>query len=134
MLNYKSLPSEACEFRFIHSSGPGGQHVNKTAAAVELRVSIDSISLDAYALRRLRKQQAKRISKEGTLVVQARSQRSQLKNRQEALDRVNGFIKEAKTREKSRIATQPTLSSKRKRVFQKKKRASTKKQRQRPVW
>ena len=134
MLNYKSLPSDACEFRFIHSSGPGGQHVNKTATAVELRVSIDSISLDAYALRRLRKQQAKRISKQGTLVVQASSHRSQLKNRQEALDRVNGFIEEAKAREKPRIATQPTLFSKRKRVDRKKKRASTKKQRQRPDW
>ena len=134
MLNYKSLPSGACEFRFIHSSGPGGQHVNKTATAVELRVSIDSISLDAYALRRLQKQQAKRISKQGTLVVQASSHRSQLKNRQEALDRVNGFIKEAKAREKPRIATQPTLFSKRKRVDRKKKRASTKKQRQRPDW
>ena len=134
MLNYKSLPSDACEFRFIHSSGPGGQHVNKTSTAVELRVSIDSISLDAYALRRLRKQQAKRISKEGILVVQARNHRSQLKNRQEALDRVNGFIKKAKTREKPRIATQPTLSSQRKRVDQKKKHASTKKQRQPPAW
>ena len=134
MLNYKSLPSDACEFRFIHSSGPGGQHVNKTATAVELRVSIDSISLDAHALRRLQKQQAKRISKQGTLVVQANSHRSQLKNRQEALDRVNGFIKEAKAREEPRIATQPTLSSKRKRVDRKKKHASTKKQRQRPDW
>ena len=76
MLNYKSLPSDACEFRFIHSSGPGGQHINKTATAVELRVSIDSISLDAYALRRLQKQQAKRISKQGTLVVHASSHRA----------------------------------------------------------
>ena len=92
------------------------------------------MSLDSYALRRLRKQQAKRISKEGILVVQASSHRSQLKNRQEALDRVNGFVKEAKTREKIRIATQPTMSSKRKRVDQKKKQASTKKQRQRPDW
>ena len=134
MLTYKSLPSDACEFRFIHSSGPGGQHVNKNATAVELRVSIDSISLDAHALRRLRKQQGKRISKDGTLVVQARGHRSQLKNRQEALDRVNGFIKKAKTREKPRIATQPTLSSQRKRVDQKKTHASTNKQRQRPAW
>ena len=134
MLNYKSLPSDACEFRFIHNSGPGGQHVNKTATAVELRISIDSISLDAYALRRLQKQQAKRISKQGTLVVQASSHRTQLKNRQEALDRINNFIKEAKTREKPRVVTQPTPSSKRKRLDQKKKHASVKKQRQRPDW
>jgi ribosome-associated protein len=134
MLNFKSVPSSACEFRFIHSSGPGGQHVNKTATAVELRVDIALLSLSAYAWHRLHKQQAKRISKEGILVVQASSHRSQLKNRQEALDRVNDFIKEAKARAKTRIATQPTLSSKRKRVDQKKKHASIKRQRQRPDW
>ena len=49
MLNFKSVPSSACEFRFIHSSGPGGQHVNKTATAVELRVEIEVLSLNAYA-------------------------------------------------------------------------------------
>ena len=134
MLNFKYVPSSACEFRFIHSSGPGGQHVNKTATAVELRVDIELLSLNAYAWQRLQKQQAKRISKEGVLVVQASSHRSQLKNRQEALDRVNDFIKQAKARAKTRIATKPTLSSKRKRVDQKKKHASTKRQRQRPDW
>ena len=67
-----------------------GQHVNKTATAVELRVDIELLSLSAYASHRLHKQQAKRISKEGILVVQASSHRSQLKNRQEALDRGYG--------------------------------------------
>ena len=134
MLNFKSVPSSACEFRFIHSSGPGGQHVNKNATAVELRVKIDLLSLDAYTSYRLQIQHAKRISKEGILVIQASRHRSQLHNRQEALDRVDKFIKEAKARAKTRIATQPTLSSKKKRVDKKKKRASAKKQRRRPDW
>ena len=108
--------------------------MNKTATAVELRVEIKLLSLTAYESHRLHMQQANRISKEGILVIQASSHRSQLKNRQEALDRVNDFVKEAKARAKTRIATQPTLSSKRKRVDKKKRRASTKKQRQRPHW
>ena len=105
MLNFKSVPSSACEFRFIHSSGPGGQHVNKTATAVELRVEIELLSLNAYASHRLHMQQAKRISKEGILVIQASSHRSQLKNRQEALARVDDFIKEAKKHTSKKATT-----------------------------
>ena len=131
---FTNLPEQACEFRFVHSSGPGGQHVNKTATAVELRIDIKQLTLDTYSLRRLRAAQANRINKEGVLVVQASTHRSQLKNRQQALERVVAMIKEAQARPKRRIATRPTLSSQRRRVDKKKKHASTKKQRQRPDW
>lgn len=128
------LPAAACEFRFVHSSGPGGQHVNKTATAVELRIDLALLALDAYTLRRLRKLQTNRINKEGVLVIQASTHRSQLKNRQQAIERAQTMIQEAKTRPKTRVPTQPTLSSKRRRADQKKKQANTKKQRQRPDW
>ena len=128
------LPPDACEFRFVHSSGPGGQHVNKTSTAVELRVDVGLLRLDNSAERRLRQQQANRINKEGVLVIQATTHRSQLKNRQDAVSRVEDMIAEARKRPKARIATQPTFSAKRRRVDQKKKQASTKKQRQRPDW
>lgn len=128
------LPPDACEFRFVHSSGPGGQHVNKTSTAVELRVDVGLLRLDNSAERRLRQQQANRINKEGVLVIQATTHRSQLKNRQDAVSRVEEMIAEARKRPKARIATQPTFSAKRRRVDQKKKQASTKKQRQRPDW
>lgn len=128
------LPPDACEFRFVHSSGPGGQHVNKTSTAVELRVDVGLLRLDNSAERRLRQRQANRINKEGVLVIQATTHRSQLKNRQDAVSRVEEMIAEARKRPKARIATQPTFSAKRRRVDQKKKQASTKKQRQRPDW
>jgi len=128
------LPPDACEFRFVHSSGPGGQHVNKTSTAVELRVDVGLLRLDNSAERRLRQRQANRINKEGVLVIQATTHRSQLKNRQDAVSRVEDMIAEARKRPKARIATQPTFSAKRRRVDQKKKQASTKKQRQRPDW
>lgn len=128
------IPSGACEFQFIHSSGPGGQHVNKTSTAVELRVTIERLELDAYTLRRLKQLQANRISKLGILVVQASNHRSQLKNRQQALNRVEAMIREARQRPKKRLATEPSKSAKRKRVDRKKKHGATKQQRQRPLW
>lgn len=128
------LPPDACEFRFVHSSGPGGQHVNKASTAVELRVEVSLLGLEIGAERRLRQGQANRINKEGVLVIQATTHRSQLKNRQAAIARAEEMIAEARKRPKARIATQPTFAAKRRRVEKKKKHASTKKQRQRPDW
>lgn len=128
------LPPDACEFRFVHSSGPGGQHVNKASTAVELRVDVSLLGLETRVEQRLRQRQANRINKEGVLVIQATTHRSQLKNRQDAVGRVEEMVAEARKRPKARIATQPTFSAKRRRVDQKKKQASTKKQRQRPDW
>ncbi|NCF44410.1 MAG: aminoacyl-tRNA hydrolase [Proteobacteria bacterium] len=133
-LSSKSLSAKAYEFRFVHSSGPGGQHVNKTSTAVELRVNVAMLELDTYSLRRLKSLQANRINKEGFLVLQVSDQRSQLRNRQQAIERIEAMIVEALKRPKARVATRPTLASKRRRVDKKKRHASTKKQRQRPDW
>jgi ribosome-associated protein len=129
-----SIPPAACQFQFVHSSGPGGQHVNKSSTAVELRVDIQLLGLNAYALRRFKSLMANRINKDGILVVQTSSHRSQLKNRQQALARVDAMIQQAKERPKSRIATQPSLSAKRRRLDGKKKRSSAKEQRKKPDW
>ena len=48
-------PEEALEFRFVHASGPGGQHVNKTSTAVELRVDIHALRLQPYTEQQLRR-------------------------------------------------------------------------------
>lgn len=92
------------------------------------------LALDAYSLGRLIGLQANRINKQGILVVQASSHRSQLKNRQQALARVEAMIQEARQRPKKRIATSPSQSAKRKRVDRKKKHGTTKQQRQKPDW
>ena len=85
----------------MHSSGPGGQHVNKTSTAVELRVDVRLLALRNDAERRLRQRQANRINKEGVLVIQATTHRSQLKNRQDAIVRVEEMVAEAKKATKS---------------------------------
>jgi len=101
---------------------------------VELRVDTTLLGLDAYALNRLISLQANRINKQGILVVQASSHRSQLKNRQQALARVEAMIQAARQRPKKRIATGPSQSAKQKRVDRKKKHGTTKQQRQKPDW
>jgi ribosome-associated protein len=128
------LPPDICEFRFILGSGPGGQHVNKTATTVELRVTVAKLRLRPAPLARLREQQAKRINKLGELVIQSGNHRSQLMNRQEAVSRAEKFVNEALIRPKSRVATKPTLASKKRRLEGKKVRSSVKRQRKKPNW
>ena len=133
IMAFKLLP-EICEFRFILGSGPGGQHVNKTASTVELRVTVSKLQLPPAPLKRLKEQQAKRINKLGELVIQSGNHRSQLLNRQEAVSRIEKFIGEALIQPKSRVATRPTLASKRRRLEGKKVRGSVKSQRKKPSW
>ena len=128
------LPKEICEFRFILGSGPGGQHVNKTATTVELRLNISKLNLPPAPFARLREQQSKRINKLGEMVIQSRNHRSQLINRQEAVTRAEKMITEALIRPKSRIATRPTVASKKRRLERKKVRSSVKNQRKKPNW
>ena len=127
-----NIPKEALQFRFVHASGPGGQHVNKTATAVELRVNVAELNLKADVLRRLRQQQHNRISKEGFLVIQADQHRSQLKNKQAATVRLQDMLATAAIRPKRRIATRPSKAAKKRRVDSKKQRGQTKLNRRKP--
>ena len=126
------LPIKVCEFRYVLGSGPGGQHVNKTATTVELRAPLAKLGLPPGVMRRLLAQQSGRINKARELVVQASSRRSQLQNKEEAVRRVEKVITAAYQVPKQRQATKPTAASKRRRVDKKKRRSSVKTQRQRP--
>lgn len=126
------IPKEALEFRFVHASGPGGQHVNKTATAVELRVNVAALNLKTDVSRRLRQQQRNRISKEGFLVIQADQHRSQLKNKQAATARLQDMLAAAAVRPKRRIATRPSKAAKQRRIDSKKQRGQTKLNRRKP--
>ena len=127
-----NIPPEALEFRFVHASGPGGQHVNKTATAVELRVNLAALQLAPDTARRLKQQQRNRINKEGELVLFAERHRSQLKNRKDALTRLEDIITQAAIRPKKRIATRPSNAARKRRVDSKKLRGKTKLQRKKP--
>jgi len=128
----KLIESEI-HFKFIRSPGPGGQHVNKAATAVQLRFDLaNSTGLPDYVRRNLIKRARNRINSEGVLIINANRFRSQDLNRKDALDRLMHLIEESAHKIKPRRRTKPTVSSIKKRIGAKKRRGKLKYMR-RPV-
>lgn len=126
--NGLSLDPDELQERFIRSSGPGGQNVNKVSTAVELRFDVqNSPSLPGYIKSNLRKQAAHLMTQDGVLVMQVQTHRTQARNREEAVERLVALIEKASFRPKRRIATKPTKASKKRRVDSKTKRGALKK-------
>jgi len=121
--------------RFVRSSGPGGQNVNKVASAVELRFDVRaSASLPEPLRERLLARRDRRLTDEGVLVIQANRFRDQAKNREDARARLAEVIRAAQFVPKKRIATRPTRASKERRIDAKKTRAKVKQTRGRGSW
>ncbi len=113
--------AESLEFNAIRASGPGGQHVNKVATAVELRFDISTSTLPAAVKQRLLDSRDRRVSGDGVVVIKAQRYRSQEKNRQDALDRLQGLIDAAATTDKPRKPARPGRGAVEKRIREKKK-------------
>lgn len=125
-----SLDEAEIEERFIRSPGPGGQNVNKTATAVQLRFKVKSSpSLPDPVKVRLRQLAGKRINTRGVLTIEARRYREQPRNREDALERLVNLIRKATEKPTQRLKTRPTLGSKKRRLEDKKKRGTEKKRR-----
>jgi ribosome-associated protein len=119
--------------RMVKASGPGGQHVNKTSNAVELRFDVRaSPSLADDVKVRLEKLAGSRLTLDGVLVFVAQGSRSLEMNRQDARDRLADLIRQALHRPKARRPTKPTYASKLKRLEGKTKRSGVKSMRGRP--
>jgi ribosome-associated protein len=112
-----SLEDNEIRLEFIHSSGPGGQNVNKVATAVKLYFDIiNSPSLAEAAKKRLITLGGKRVTQEGILIIDARRYRTQERNRQDAIERIKVLIRKAVERPKKRKKTKPTEGSREKRL------------------
>jgi ribosome-associated protein len=124
------IPDEELEWKFIRSSGPGGQNVNKVSSAVQLRFLLPlNNSLSAAVRNRLRRLAGQKLIDDGSILIQSRSERSQERNRQEALRRLGALIQAALIEPKIRKKTKPTRASKERRIESKKRRGSTKRER-----
>jgi len=124
------IPDNEITMGFVRADGPGGQHVNKTATAVQLRFDVRrSPSLPEAVRRRLTRLAGRRLTGEGVLVIDARSHRSQKQNREEALERLRGLIQKASRPPRPRRPTKPTAASRRRRLENKRRRARLKHQR-----
>lgn len=122
-----SIPLAELSFRFSRSSGPGGQHLQKSSTRVELLFDVArSPSLSDEQRARLLKRLAPYMDAEGVLHLIARSERSQWRNRQEALARLQMLMQQALRHRKGRQPTRPTAASRERRLRQKRLRSRVK--------
>lgn len=128
-----SIPEDELREEFLRSSGPGGQHVNKTSTAVRLRYNAaKSFALPAQVIARLLKLAGSRATPDGEILIEVHDQRSQQQNREIARERLADLIRRAARPPKSRTKTKPTKASRERRIEGKKARSQVKKMRRTP--
>jgi ribosome-associated protein len=128
-----SLDPEELEFSFIRASGPGGQNVNKVSSAVQLRFNAAlSPSLPPNIKQRVISLAGQKATRDGVIVIEAKRYRHQVRNREDALDRLIALISDASTIDRPRRKGRPTKNSVKKRLNEKKKRGTVKQLRQGP--
>ena len=121
-----AIPEEALSEKFLASTGPGGQNVNKVATACQLRADVFKLGLSPEAYAKLKVIAGSRMTSGGELVITARRFRTQEANREDARSRLAEMIAAAHIVQAKRRPTRPSRSAKAKRVDEKKGRSAVK--------
>ena len=128
--DHVNIPQAELSFRFSRSSGPGGQHVQKSSTRVELLFDVaNSPSLTEPQRARVLERLAGYVDSAGVLHLASQSERSQLRNREEVVTRFQSLMRQALRRRKRRKPTKPTAKSKERRLKEKRRHSEIKKSR-----